>query len=127
MASHERRRSERIATASIPVLLGEVSGELIDLSLTGAAVLHRSPLQAGIAATLVFPSYTGNYVPCRVLRTIVTTRREGDRTEYVFRSALEFLPMDQPQQEPLREFVQLQIARLEQARRDQDPSSGTSS
>lgn len=116
----ERRQSIRVETASIPVLLGDVSGELIDLSLEGAAVIHRSPVRAGTPLTLVFPSYTGNYVPCRVLRSLVTTRRSEEGTEYVFRSAISFLPMDQPEQEPLREFLQLQMERLEQARRDND-------
>ncbi len=47
----DRRRSERFPTASIPVQLSDVNGELIDLSLTGAAVVHRSPVKAGAAAT----------------------------------------------------------------------------
>lgn len=114
-------------TAFIPVLLGDVSGELIDLSLEGAAVIHRSPVRAGTPLTLVFPTYTGNYVPCRVLRSRVTTRPTEDGKEYVFRSAISFLPMDQPEQEPLREFIELQIARLEEARRDSASGGGRDS
>lgn len=37
----ERRKSIRYETASIPVQLSDVNGELIDLSLQGAAVVHR--------------------------------------------------------------------------------------
>lgn len=114
----DRRRSRRVETASIPVLLGDVSGELIDLSSEGAAVVHRSPVRAGTPLTLVFPSYTGNYVPCRVLRSIVTTRPVEGGNEYVFRSAISFLPMDEPEQQPLREFLQLQIDRLDAVKRE---------
>src|SRR5689334_24638677 len=91
----DRRRSERTPTASIPVQLSDVNGELIDLSLTGAAVIHRSPVKAGAAATLIFPSYGGIYIPCEVLRSIVQVRRlETDKDpEYVFRSAIIFSPL----------------------------------
>lgn len=116
--SRDRRRSERIPTASIPVLLADVTGELIDLSLEGAAVLHRSPVRTGTAVTLVFPSYAGIYVPCQVLRSIVTTRpNESGAAEYVYRSAISFLPMEQSEHGSLEEFLQIQIARLEQARK----------
>src|SRR5687768_18584906 len=76
----DRRRSERVPTAFIPVQLSDVNGELIDLSLTGAAVIHRSPVKPGAAATLIFPSYGGIYIPCEVLRSIVQVRR-GERSE----------------------------------------------
>ena len=77
MAGRDRRRSERYPTASIPVQLSDVNGELIDLSLHGAAVVHRSPVKAGSSATLIFPSYGGIYIPCIVLRSIVQVRRTG--------------------------------------------------
>jgi hypothetical protein len=113
----DRRRSERYPTASIPVQLSDVNGELIDLSLTGAAVIHRSPVKAGAAATLIFPSYGGIYIPCEVLRSIVQVRRGGDAPEYVFRSAIVFNPLSADQEQPLREFLTIQIERLEEARR----------
>ena len=116
-AGKDRRRSERYATASIPVQLSDVNGELIDLSLTGAAVVHRSPVKAGSAATLIFPSYGGIYIPCEVLRTIVQVRRGDKGPEYVFRSAISFAPMAPEQEQPLHEFLNLQIARLEEERR----------
>jgi hypothetical protein len=115
-SSKDRRRSERFPTASIPVQLSDVNGELIDLSLHGAAVTHRSPVKSG-AATLVFPSYGGIYVPCEVLRSIVQVRRADEADEYVFRSAIVFPPLDPEQEEPLREFLTIQIGRLEEARR----------
>jgi hypothetical protein len=71
----ERRRAERYSTQSIPVQLSDIDGELIDLSLSGAAVIHRSPIKVGTACTLIFPSYGGIYVPCQVLRSIVQVRR----------------------------------------------------
>ena len=118
--TRDRRRSERIPTASIPVLLADITGELIDLSLEGAAVLHRSPVRSGTPVTLVFPSYAGIYVPCLVLRSIVTTRESGDGgAEYIYRSAISFLPMEPSEHGSLNEFLQLQIERLEQARRSQ--------
>ncbi len=116
-SAKDRRRSERYPTASIPVQLSDVNGELIDLSLTGAAVVHRSPVKAGAAATLIFPSYGGIYIPCEVLRSIVQVRRGEKGPEYVFRSAIEFSPLSPEQEQPLREFLTIQIARLEEARR----------
>lgn len=94
-----------------------MNGELIDLSLTGAAVVHRSPVKSGVAATLVFPSYGGMYIPCEVLRSIVQVRRGETSSEYVFRSAIVFSPMAPEQEQPLHEFLTIQIARLEEARR----------
>ena len=113
MASgRERRRSERTSTASIPVQLSEIAAELIDLSMTGAAVIHRSPIKAGSSCTLIFPSHGGFYIPCQVLRSVVQVRRGGPAPEYVFRSAIQFNPIP-PEQEPsLREFLQIQIDRL---------------
>jgi hypothetical protein len=101
------------------VQLSDVNGELIDLSLTGAAVIHRSPVKAGAAATLIFPSYGGIYIPCEVLRSIVQVRRgENDKDpEYVFRSAIVFSPLAPEQEKPLREFLSIQIDRLLEARR----------
>lgn len=124
----DRRRSERYPTASIPVQLSDVNGELIDLSLTGAAVVHRSPVKAGAAATLIFPSYGGIYIPCEVLRSIVQVRRgENDRNpEYVFRSAIVFSPLAPEQEKPLREFLSIQIDRLLEARRQAEARATTS-
>ncbi|HYI09798.1 MAG TPA: PilZ domain-containing protein [Thermoanaerobaculia bacterium] len=119
----DRRRSERYATASIPVQLSDVNGELIDLSLTGAAVVHRSPVKAGAAATLIFPSYGGIYVPCEVLRSIVQVRRGEKGPEYVFRSAISFASLSAEQEQPLREFLTIQIARLEEAKRNAETES----
>ena len=118
-SAKDRRRSERFPTAFIPVQLSDVNGELIDLSLTGAAVIHRSPVKAGAAATLIFPSYGGIYIPCEVLRSIVQVRRgENDKDpEYVFRSAIVFSPLAPEQEKPLREFLSIQIDRLLEARR----------
>jgi PilZ domain len=115
MASgRDRRRSERFPTASIPVQLSDVNGELIDLSLTGAAVIHRSPVRSGSACTLIFPSYGGIYIPCQVLRSVVQVRRGDKGPEYVFRSAISFAQMPPEQQEPLHEFLNIQIARLKE-------------
>ena len=114
----ERRRSERYETASIPVQLSDINGELIDLSLTGAAVVHRSPIKPGSAATLIFPSYGGMYIPCQVLRSIVQVRHTEAGPEYVFRSAIVFSPMAAEQEQPLKEFLEIQIARLEARRRE---------
>ena len=114
----DRRRSERYPTASIPVQLSDVNAELIDLSLHGAAVVHRSPVKAGSAATLIFPSYGGIYIPCEVLRSIVQVRRGEKGPEYVFRSAIVFAPMAPEQEQPLQEFLRIQIARLEEKRRE---------
>jgi hypothetical protein len=113
--ARERRRSERYPTPSIPVQVSDVDGELIDLSLQGAAVVHRSPLRAGAACTLVFPSYGGIYIPCQVLRSIVQVRRGKRGPEYIFRSAITFLPMNPSEREPLHEFINIQIGRLRRA------------
>ena len=115
-SARDRRRSERYATASIPVQLSDVNGELIDLSLTGAAVVHRSPVKAGAAATLIFPSYGGIYIPCEVLRSIVQVRRGEKGPEYVFRSAISFNALPAEQEQAFHEFLQIQIKRLEEAR-----------
>jgi hypothetical protein len=119
VSARDRRRSERFPTASIPVQLSDVNGELIDLSLHGAAVIHRSPVKAGAAATLIFPSYGGIYIPCEVLRSIVQVRRaESDKApEYVFRSAILFSPLAPEQEQPLREFLTIQIQKLEELQR----------
>ena len=115
----ERRKDTRYETPFIPVQVADVDAELIDLSLTGAAVIHRSPVKAGAAATLIFPSYGGIYIPCEVLRSIVQVRRgENDKDpEYVFRSAITFSPLAPEQEQPLREFLSIQIDRLLEARR----------
>lgn len=112
MAAKDRRRAERYPTASIPVQLSDVNGELIDLSLHGAAVIHRSPVKAGAAATLIFPSYGGIYIPCEVLRSIVQVRRGDKGPEYVFRSAIAFNAIPAEQESSLREFLEIQIKRL---------------
>ena len=117
MPGRDRRRSVRYPTASIPVQLSDVNGELIDLSLSGAAVVHRSPVKAGTAATLIFPSYGGIYIPCEVLRSIVQVRRGEKGPEYVFRSAISFNAIPAEQEESLREFLQIQIKRLEEKRK----------
>ena len=112
---HDRRRSPRYPTASIPVQLSDVNGELIDLSLNGAAVVHKSPVKAGTAATLVFPSYGGIYIPCQVLRSIVQVRRSpSGQPEYVFRSAIIFNAIPPEQEQSLNEFIQIQIDRLKE-------------
>ena len=110
----ERRRAERTPTASIPVQLSDINGELIDLSLTGAAIIHRSPIKAGTACTLIFPSYGGIYIPCQVLRSVVQVRRNDNDTgpEYVFRSAISFSAIPADQEKSLHEFLQIQIDRL---------------
>src|SRR5687768_15539424 len=116
----DRRRSERYATASIPVQLSDVNGECIDLSLTGAAVVHRSPVKAGAAATLIFPSYGGFYIPCEVLRSIVQVRRGEKGPEYVFRSAIVFNALPPEQESSFHEFLNIQIKKLEDAQREAD-------
>lgn len=113
----DRRRAERYPTASIPVQLSDINGELIDLSLSGAAVVHRSPVKPGSPATLIFPSYGGIYVPCQVLRSVVQVRRSDKGNEYVFRSAISFASIPPEQAESLREFIEIQIQRL---REEQD-------
>src|SRR5437870_6123370 len=112
MSGRDRRRSERYPTASIPVQLSDINGELIDLSLHGAAVVHRSPVKAGSSATLIFPSYGGIYIPCHVLRSIVQVRRGDKGPEYVFRSAISFNVIPPDQEKSLHEFLQIQIDRL---------------
>lgn len=111
----DRRRSERYQTASIPVQLSDVNGELIDLSLHGAAVIHRSPVKGGSSATLIFPSYGGIYIPCHVLRSIVQVRRNDSGPEYVFRSAIAFNSIPPEQEQSLHEFINIQIERLKAA------------
>lgn len=113
----ERRRHERVPTASIPVQVSEVDGELVDLSQSGAAVIHRSPINAGSNCTLVFPSYTGFYIPCQVLRSVVQVHDSELGTEYVFRSAISFANMSREEKEPLEEFLDLQINRLNELKR----------
>ena len=110
----ERRRSERYPTASIPVQVSDVNGELIDLSQSGAAVIHRSPIKPGTSCTMIFPSYGGIYVPCQVLRSVVQVRRSDKGQEYVFRSAINFTQVPDEQHEALREFIEIQIARLKE-------------
>jgi hypothetical protein len=124
MASgRERRRAERYATASIPVQLSEIAGELTDLSMDGAAVIHRSPIRPGAACTLIFPSHGGFYIPCHVLRSVVQVRRGASLPEYVFRSAIQFNPIP-PEQEPsLREFLQIQIDKLHEKQQAQQESA----
>ena len=112
--SRDRRKSERYATPSIPVQLSDVNGELIDLSLHGAAVVHKSPVKAGSSATLIFPSYGGIYIPCQVLRSIVQVRRGDVGPEYVFRSAISFTAIPPDQEKALHEFIQIQIDRLKE-------------
>ena len=121
----DRRRAERYPTPSIPVQLSDVDAELIDLSLTGAAVVHRSPVKAGTAATLIFPSYGGIYIPCEVLRSIVQVRRNDGVPEYVYRSAILFSKLAPEQEAPLREFLTIQMQRLEEVRRVASESQST--
>ena len=118
MSGHERRKSARYPTASIPVQLSDINGELIDLSLEGAAVVHRSPIRAGSSCTLIFPSYGGIYIPCIVLRSIVQVRRGDKGPEYVFRSAIQFNEMPEAQEQPLREFIEIQIGRLQEKQKE---------
>ena len=115
MASgRERRKSERFETASIPVQLSDINAELVDLSMSGAAVIHRSPMRSGSSATLIFPSHGGFYIPCQVLRSVVQVRRETGTPEYVFRSAIQFNPIPPEQEQLFREFLQIQIDRLQE-------------
>lgn len=114
----ERRQSERYETPSIPVQVSEIDGEMIDLSLHGAAVIHRSPIKPGTACTMIFPSYGGIYVPCQILRSIVQIRRGKKGPEYIFRSAITFLPMTANEQGPLHEFLEIQIERLRQVQHE---------
>ena len=119
MSGRDRRRSKRYPTASIPVQLSDVNGELIDLSLHGAAVIHRSPVKAGSSATLIFPSYGGIYVPCHVLRSIVQVRRGDKGPEYVFRSAIQFNEIPAEQEKSLNEFLQIQMDRLQEKQKEE--------
>jgi hypothetical protein len=125
-SAKDRRRSERYPTASIPVQVSDVNGELIDLSLHGAAVIHRSPIKAGASATMIFPSYGGIYIPCEILRSLVQVRTGPSGPEYVFRSAIVFSPLAPEQEQPLREFLTIQIERLEEARRKAQEPLATS-
>jgi PilZ domain len=118
MSGRDRRRSKRYPTASIPVQLSDVNGELIDLSLHGAAVIHRSPVKAGSSATLIFPSYGGIYIPCHVLRSIVQVRRGDKGPEYVFRSAIQFNEIPAEQEKALNEFLQIQMDRLQEKQKE---------
>jgi len=118
MSGRDRRRSKRYPTASIPVQLSDVNGELIDLSLQGAAVIHRSPVKAGSSATLIFPSYGGIYIPCHVLRSIVQVRRGDKGPEYVFRSAIQFNEIPAEQEKALNEFLQIQMDRLQEKQKE---------
>jgi len=126
MAGHERRKSARYPTASIPVQLSDINGELIDLSLEGAAVVHRSPIRAGSSGTLIFPSYGGIYIPCQVLRSVVQVRRGENGAEYVFRSAIQFNPIPPEQEKAFHEFLQIQIGRLEEKRAEVAAAESTS-
>ena len=116
MAGKDRRRSERYPTASIPVQLSDVNGELIDLSMHGAAVVHRSPVKPGTPATLIFPSHGGFYIPCQVIRSVVQVRRGDKGPEYVFRSAIQFSPIPAEQESSFREFLEIQMAKLDEMR-----------
>lgn len=118
MAGKERRRTERYPTASIPVQLSDVNGELIDLSMTGAAVIHRSPVRSGAACTLVFPSHGGFYIPCQVLRSVVQVLRAASGPEYVFRSAIHFSPIPAEQQSLFVEFLEMQMRALAAKQRE---------
>lgn len=114
----DRRRAPRYETPWIPVQISEIDGQMIDLSLSGAAVVHRSPIKPGTACTLIFPSYGGIYVPCQVLRSIVQVRETEDGSEYVFRSAITFLPMEETEKRPLQEFLRIQIERLDRLKEE---------
>jgi len=65
---------------------------------------------------MIFPSCGGIYVPCEVLRSIVQVRRGKVGPEYMFRSAITFLPMESTEEGPLIEFLNLQIVKLEEMR-----------
>lgn len=117
MGLKERRRTERYPTAWIPVQLSDVNGELVDLSLTGAAVMHLSPAKSGAACTLVFPTHGGFYIPCKVLRSVVQVRRRDKVPEYVFRSAIQFLPIPPEQKTLFTEFLEMQMQALREKQR----------
>ena len=112
----ERRQSERFETPSIPVQISDIDGQMIDLSIHGAAVVHRSPIKPGTACTLIFPSYGGIYIPCQVLRSIVQVLQTERGSEYIFRSAISFLQMKESERQPLEEFLRIQMDRLEKVR-----------
>ncbi len=80
--------------------------------MSGAAVVHRSPIKPGSSCTLIFPSHGGFYIPCEVLRSVVQVRRSTSAPEYVFRSAIQFNPIPAEQEPSLREFLQIQIDKL---------------
>ena len=98
--------------------LSDINGELVDLSLNGAAVVHRSPVKPGSSCTLIFPSYGGIYIPCQVIRSVVQVRRSDKGSEYVFRSAITFHQMPPEQEQPLHEFLQIQIDKLEEKKKE---------
>lgn len=112
MPGKDRRRSERYETASIPVQLSDINAELVDLSQTGAAIVHRSPVKPGTPYTLIFPSHGGFYIPCTVLRSNVQVRRSDKGPEYVFRAAIQFSPIPPEQQSMFYEFLQIQMEKL---------------
>lgn len=116
MTERDRRQSERYPTAIIPVQLSDINAELIDLSLTGAAIIHRSPVKSGSPYTLIFPSHGGFYIPCQVLRSVVQVNRGDKAPEYVFRSAIQFSPIPAEQQAMFNEFLQIQIDKLNERR-----------
>lgn len=126
MDARERRRHERYQIPSIPVQVSEIDAELIDLSLSGAAIIHRSPLSQGANCTLVFPSYTGFYIACQILRSVVQVQEREDGHEYVFRTSLIFQEMSPGDREPLHEFLELQIARLEKVRAQAESETDSS-
>ena len=105
--------------------LSDINGELIDLSLSGAAVIHRSPIRPGSAATLVFPSYGGIYIPCQVLRSVVQVRRNDASPEYVFRSAISFNTIPADQEKSLHEFLEIQITRLREKQAEAEAEQST--
>lgn len=57
-------------------------------------------------------------MPCQVLRSVVQVRKGPQGSEYIFRSAISFLPMAQAEQGPLREFLMLQIERLREQQQE---------
>ena len=97
--------------------LSDVNGELIDLSLSGAAVIHRSPVRSGTPATLIFPTHGGFYIPCTVLRSVVQVRRSDAGNEYVFRSAIRFSPIPPEQVTLFTEFLEMQMKALAEKQR----------
>ena len=53
-----------------------------------------------------------------MLRSIVQVRRGDKGPEYVFRSAIEFNEMPAEQEQPLREFIEIQIGRLQEKQKE---------